>query len=443
MQSIATISSVLILLLGSVSGVLGLEGRIKTLQGRDYFGKVRWEGGGLVVVNSRTDTWSRVNVADIQALWLDSSDIAPAVPPAASLSPELTPTGLPFPWEMGDIGSPPGVANVFYSGGTYRFESKFCSLGQGVDATRFVFERIRGDREFVARIARNTPVHEQARAGLMFRVSLNETAPGIFWGNMGGTTDICEWRTASGGVMESFSAPVLPGVRWYKLKRDGDEFSAFRSRDGIRWLLVGQTNLVLPADVLMGITAAGITEFRGHSASFEGVRHERRMVNPVPVRTELVSGSVVESSWMEMDSGGLRFSGIQARPPVRRDQVARILFHSIPGRLEARIRSGQPGVLLTTGDFVEGEVRSISEGILLLDSVLFGQRRVDVVNLVLAVVLRPASRPTYAYEVHTIDGSSWRATSVSIVDYGLSIQEPLIGTCVLPVSDLVSLELVR
>lgn len=243
--------------------------------------------------------------------------------------------------------------------------------------------------------------------------------------------------------MASFSSPVLPGVRWYKLKREGDEFSAYRSRDGIRWLLVGQTNLVLPTDTLMGLTAAGISEFRGHSASFEGVRHERRMVNQVPVRTELVSGSVIESSWMEIDSSGLRFSGIQARPTVRRDQVARILFHSIPGRMEARIRSGQPGVLLTTGDFLEGEVRSISEGSLLLDSVLFGQRRLDVVNLVLAVVMRPAAKPRFAYEVHTIDGSTWRALSVSIVDYGLSIQEPMIGTCVLPVSDLVSLELVR
>ncbi len=215
------------------------------------------------------------------------------------------------------------------------------------------------------------------------------------------------------------------------------------ARDGVRWLIVGQTNVALPSDMLMGLTAAGVSEFRGHSASFESVRHERRMVNQVPVRTELVSGSVIESSWMEIDSGGLRFSGIQARPLVRRDQVARILFHSIPGRLETRLRSGQPGVLLTTGDFIEGEVRSISEGTMLLDSVLFGQRRLDVVNLVLAVVMRPTEKPAFAYEVHTVDGSTWKALSVTMVDYGLSIQEPLIGPCVLPVSDLVSLELVR
>ncbi|MBL9166877.1 MAG: hypothetical protein JNN07_03985 [Verrucomicrobiales bacterium] len=443
MQLFGTCRFALIILLWAVPGARGLEGRVTTLQGRDLYGKIRWEGGGLVVVNSRTDTWSRVNVADIRALWLDSSDSPPLLPPASLIGQEVTATGLPFPWEMGDIGSPAGPVNVYYSGGTYRFESKFSSLGQGVDAARFVFERIRGDREFVTRIARSTPIHEQARAGMMFRSTLNESSPGIFWGTMGGTHDICEWRTAAGGPMESFSAPVLPGVRWYKLKREGDEFSAFRSRDGVRWLIVGQTNVALPSDMLMGLTAAGVSEFRGHSASFESVRHERRMVNQVPVRTELVSGSVIESSWMEIDSGGLRFSGIQARPLVRRDQVARILFHSIPGRLETRLRSGQPGVLLTTGDFIEGEVRSISEGTMVLDSVLFGQRRLDVVNLVLAVVMRPTEKPAFAYEVHTVDGSTWKALSVTMVDYGLSIQEPLIGTCVLPVSDLVSLELVR
>ena len=227
------------------------------------------------------------------------------------------------------------------------------------------------------------------------------------------------------------------------MKREGDEFSAYRSRDGVRWMLVGQTNLVLPADMLMGLTAAGITEFRSHSASFEQVRHERRMVNQVPVRTELVSGSVIESSWMEMDSGGLRFSGIQARPVVRREQVSRILFHSVPGRFEARIRSGQPGVLLMTGEFFEGELRSILEGTLQLDSVLFGQRRFDLVNQVLAVVLRPAAKPSFSYEIHTIDGSSWKALSVGLLDFGLSIQEPMIGTCLLPVSDLVSIEFLR
>lgn len=424
-------------------GAWALEGRVKTLQGRDLYGKIRWEAGGLVVVNSRTEIWSQINLADISALWLDPGEPLPLFLPPPPASSEATASGLPFPWEMGDIGSPPGVVNVYFSDGTYRFESRFNQLGQAVDAARFVFERIRGDREFVARIARCSPAHDQARAGLMFRSTLNETAPGIFWGTTGGNQDVCEWRSAAGAALESFSAPVLPGVRWYKLKREGDLFSAYRSRDGVRWLMVGQTNLALPTDMLMGLTAAGISEFRNHSASFEQVRHERRMTNHAPVRTELVSGSIIESMWMELDGSELRFSGIQSRPQVRRDQVARILFQSVPGRLEARIRSGQPGVLLSSGEFFEGEARSISEGNLLLDSVLFGRRRFDVVNQVLALVMRPAARPAYAYEVHTVDGSSWRAVSVSMAGFGLSFQEPLLGACVLPVADLVSLELVR
>lgn len=211
MQLFGTCRFALIILLWVVPGARGLEGRVKTLQGRDYYGKVRWEGGGLVVVNSRTDTWSRVNVADIQALWLDSSDGPPLLPLPSSMVPEVTATGLPFPWEMGDIGSPPGPVNVYYSGGTYRFESKFNSLGQGVDAARFVFERIRGDREFMVRIARSSPTHEQARAGMMFRSTLNETSPGIFWGNMGGTSDICEWREEAGERWHPFPPPCFRG----------------------------------------------------------------------------------------------------------------------------------------------------------------------------------------------------------------------------------------
>ncbi|HAM71116.1 MAG TPA: hypothetical protein DCM86_05685, partial [Verrucomicrobiales bacterium] len=236
------------------------------------------------------------------------------------------------------------------------------------------------------------------------------------------------------------ATPAIPGMRWFKLQRSGELISGYRSRDGARWVLASQTRLPLPKSLWCGVAAAGLTDARTHSAVFEHVAVARRFPSPYRVQAELRSGSMVEAPGLDFDEEVLRFHGTQSRPAVRREHLARLLFQPVPGRLEPRLRLGQPGVLVTSGDFLEGEVRGLADGWILLDSVLSGARRLDVINQVTAVVLWPATRGRAPYEIRMRDGSIWRATSAAISGHALRIQEPLLGECELPLPDLLSFE---
>ena len=431
--------NLLILILSWTCTAHALDARLRTLQGRELSGRTRWEGDGLSVVDADLGINAHVPLNEIRTLSLQNSTGAAtwsASDPVILMSPQ----GLPVPWESADISAFPLKASSSWQDGTFRIESRAAVLGRDEDACRFLYQPVWGDREILARIGRCSPSHPEARAGLMFRSNLDPASPSLFFGMSVSHGDVLEWRLGNAEPSASQSTPTLPGVRWYKLRRQGDIFSAYRSRDGARWLLVGRTNLSFPPSMLVGITGAGITDYRLHTAVFEHAMQQRRLGGVLRVRTELVSGSVVESPSLEFDHEGLRFGGVQSRPSVRREQVARIVFQPVPGRLDARLRIGQPGVLLTSGEFLEGEPRGLEDGTLLLDSVLTGVQHLDVVNQVLGIVFGPTVRGVISYEIRMQDGSVWRATDIRIVGRSLEIQEPVLGGCRLPLSDLASLQ---
>jgi hypothetical protein len=378
-------------------------------------------------------------MVDISSLSLDDSTERWGQP-IEERSVPLSPLGFPVPWESADVAALHLEASLVWRDASVRIESRAAVLGREEDACRFLYQQVDGDREIVARIGRCSASHPEARAGLMFRTSLAPSAPAVFFGINVAQGDVFEWRAAKGESTSSQFTPSLPGVRWYKLRREGEIFSAYRSRDGVRWLLAGRTNLALPAVMFVGLTAAGITDYRLHTAVFEHPAQNRRLAAGSRPRAELVSGSVVESPSLEFDRDGLRFAGVQQRPAVRLAQLARILFQPVPGRLEARLRIGQPGVLLTSGEFIEGDPRELVDGTLVLDSVTAGMQRLDVVNQVVAAVFRPVVRPPASSGVRMQDGSEWRSNELRIDGRMLEIHEPALGVCRLPLSDLAGLE---
>ena len=216
--------------------------------------------------------------------------------------------------------------------------------------------------------------------------------------------------------------------------------SAFRSRDGVRWVLACRTDIPLHRDLWVGLAAAAPNTYRSSSVSYEHVQHEQRMRSSHGVRVELVSGSVLQCVELEYDTDVLRFFGPESRPRVPLEQIARIVFQSIPGRAERRLQIGQPGALLTTGDFVEGTPRSLIEGMLTIDSVLLGRTRADSVNEVIAVVFRPSRPSDSRYRVELRDGSVFRTRSLAVEGYSLKLHEPALGECLVSLADVASFE---
>src|SRR5205085_3833633 len=108
-----------------------------------------------------------------------------------------------------------------------------------------------------------------------------------------------------------------------------------------------------------------------------------------------------------------------------------------PYGLSAKLRSGHPGVLLTSGEFIEGEFKGVERGRVTISSVLLGLRSFDVNNDVIAVAIRNSMAGSRLYEITTADGSLWVAAAIDIQKENLILHEQSLGLLKIPFHDLI------
>jgi hypothetical protein len=108
--------------------------------------------------------------------------------------------------------------------------------------------------------------------------------------------------------------------------------------------------------------------------------------------------------------------------PTRKVAVA---FIHVPRRRQIP-EPGLAGVLLSNGDFFEGEFRRIEGGSVKVSSVLFGMRTFwlgEVAGIYLGAVTPAAA----LFEVRTVEGSAVRASDLALTQDALSVEEPSAG----------------
>ncbi len=123
-------------------------------------------------------------------------------------------------------------------------------IWSNADHFQYASEAVTGDATMIANVDSVTNTGLFAKAGVMFRDSLNPDAAHAMiyvnpenlvvfqWrsGNGGQTTDT-EWTQQSAGIVESRV--------WVKLTRVGNAFSGYYSTDGVTWIQVGQTQTIV------------------------------------------------------------------------------------------------------------------------------------------------------------------------------------------------------
>jgi len=269
--------------------------------------------------------------------------------------------------------------------------------------------------------------------------SLSPDSRNMFFSATAARGGVCHWRETSGEEANISLDGLMSVPCWLKLRRDGEVFTAFKSSNGKSWSLIERVTMRASQKMFVGMAAVSMREGVLNHSVFEQVAEAPSLRNRwfVP-QIELQSGSGQNGYIASMDDTSVRFDVAARKEPIPNVSVANIRFQPLPPRMAAVFASGRIGVLLATGEFVDGECRKISGSKVTISSVPLGLCNYDINSEVVVVVFRKrgmGARPPF--EVRTTDGSVWLGTDVVFDNAGVLLREPALGARRIPLHEIV------
>jgi hypothetical protein len=352
---------------------------------------------------------------------------------------------LPQDWKNQDIGAVKFAGSATCdAGGAFHLTASGWGAWGAQDSLHYAYRALEGDGQIIAHVAKLDATHGPVVAGVMIRQSLAPDAP------MAGAClypngqvrlphrpeiSLAEFKHAD-------EAPQQQQQGWVRLTRRGDQLRSFRSTDGKFWQLVESREVSMNRSVLIGVAAWATGNAWIGAAQLDSVR----IIPGTPGLTYfpdadplvaagivLRDGSAIAATVTAMDDNTVHYDRDRQSATIPVAQVARLIFSPLPPDNAAP--GDHTGILLTSGDFIEGD--NIAINLQRVDwprppqrkasvrSVLFGARAFEIAREVIAVDLAPISPSPAAYEVRTADGSLIRAKNIAIQKDGVTIDGKL------------------
>ncbi len=219
------------------------------------------------------------------------------------------------------------------------------------------------------------------------------------------------------------SVPLEAGKR-YDLKmefREGDGSASVR----LGWSSPSQGKELIPASRLFCTVEA--------SASGSPMAQSTWTNAIVPAKGVILrGGTFVAGHVKSVDATGLKFSYRGEKEfPISMPNVARIILRLPQRGSPVNPGTTSTGVLLTSGDFFEGDIKHLDGWSVKVSSVLFGLKQFNF-HEVSAILLSDALIKPARFELHTADGSVFKANSISVEKEDLLIDEQTLGLFRIP-----------
>ena len=165
-------------------------------------------------------------------------------------------TTLPAPWAGRDVGSPALAGSSSAAGGTFTVAAGGENIWGTSDQFHFVYQPLQGDVEVIARVASLQRADPWSKAGVMIRESLTGGSRNAFM--MASATEGWRFqrRIAAGDDTYRDDGPSGDAPGWARLVREGNLFTAYYSRDGETWSLVGSDTISMESRVYVGVAVS-------------------------------------------------------------------------------------------------------------------------------------------------------------------------------------------
>lgn len=217
---------------------------------------------------------------------------------------------LPFPWTAQDLGAVGLAGAAGLTNGVFTVQASGADVGGKADALHYVWQRVSGDLDLIARVASVDNVDDWTKAGVMIRQNLTADSPHAFMLTTPGKGFAFQRRVVAGGPSTNTPDGAGTAPAWVKLERRGSTITAFRSPDGVTWTLVGSDTFAMPQDIHVGLALSSHDDTKLAGAMFEQVTVRSSQPRVAIVTTTLPDGrvGVAYSAALQATGGGGSFT---------------------------------------------------------------------------------------------------------------------------------------
>jgi hypothetical protein len=409
-------------------------GRVQTKDGKTFEGEVTFENGAVVV---RSPAETRISFDRV-------THVITHVRPQPKVVASSRGAKLPDGWKSQDVGRVkyPGSA-ACDDQGTFTLTASGWGAWGASDSLHFAYRPLKGDGQIIAHVGKLDVSRGPVVAGVMMRQSLAPDAPMV--GACLYPSGEVRLPRRPAGSMKDFKpadGPQPAGAAWVRLTRRGEVVTAFGSADGKFWQQVDTHKVPMGDEVLVGVAAWTTGNAWSGSALIDSVT----IIPGTPQTTYFPGADPLAQGVMFRDGNAVagRIVSFDPATGVKYEQegkqvscptegVARLVFGPVPP--EQAAPSSRPGVLLSSGDFVEGDITSVAvkpvdwprspQLKVSVRSVLFGVKDFEIARDVIAIDLAAIAPAPAAYEVRRVDGSLVRAKLVSLQSGGARVDGKL------------------
>jgi chitodextrinase len=170
-----------------------------------------------------------------------------------------------------DIGNPAIAGQAWFGNGAFVVEAAGAGVRGSSDQFRYVYYRVAGDQDVVARATSFDTLSPTARGGLMIRQSLVAAAANATFFASPATGLTLSARVRDYATTAQVAAAPIGLPTWLKLSRRGSTISASRSVDGVTWTLVGKLTMPLTENYYVGLAVTSGDPTRKTRATFDNV----------------------------------------------------------------------------------------------------------------------------------------------------------------------------
>jgi phospholipase/lecithinase/hemolysin len=179
----------------------------------------------------------------------------------------------PVPWAHQDIGSVGQVGSAYLgTNGVFSVIGSGADIWGAADGCHFLSQSFSGDGSIVACVTSIQNTDGFAKAGLMFRESLDP-----------GARHAMQFITPANGIgfqsrlITNGTCAYVAGIGtntpyWLKLQRQGTNFQGFASPDGTNWTLVSSTTISMSSNIYAGLAVTAHNNSALNTATFARVQ---------------------------------------------------------------------------------------------------------------------------------------------------------------------------